>query len=58
MQKDKQWDSVRRIDWDLEVDPCDVFGVPDRSLAIYGTRHWDKMSERDRRELRRHQASW
>ncbi|MBA9005761.1 MULTISPECIES: ferritin-like domain-containing protein [Thermomonospora] len=56
--KDRQWDQVTRIDWDLEVDPYDVMGVPDQSLAIYGTRHWDKMSEKDRRELRRHQASW
>jgi hypothetical protein len=56
--KDKQWDSVQRIDWDIEVDPYNVMGVPDQALAIYGTKYWDKMSERDRRELRRHQASW
>ncbi|WP_018655803.1 ferritin-like domain-containing protein [Actinomadura flavalba] len=56
--KDKQWDSVKRIDWDLEVDPQNVLGVPDQSLAIYGTPHWDKMSERDRGELRRHSSSW
>src|SRR6266545_1914042 len=35
--KDKQWDSVKRIDWDLEVDPYDVLGLPDESLAIFGT---------------------
>ncbi|MEV4253239.1 ferritin-like domain-containing protein [Spirillospora sp. NPDC049652] len=56
--KDRQWDAVTRIDWDLEVDPCDVLGVPDQSLAIYGTRHWDRMTDRDRGELRRHAASW
>jgi hypothetical protein len=56
--KDKQWDSVKRIDWDLEVDPYNVMGVPDQSLAIYGTRYWDAMSETDRKELRRHSASW
>ncbi|WP_067826187.1 ferritin-like domain-containing protein [Actinomadura kijaniata] len=56
--KDRQWDSVKRIDWDLEVDPHDVLGVPDQSLAIYGTPYWDRMSERDRGELRRHSASW
>ncbi|MCD0449419.1 ferritin-like domain-containing protein [Actinocorallia sp. API 0066] len=56
--KDKQWDSVKRIDWDLEVDPYDLLGTPDQALAIYGTPHWDKMSERDRKELRRHSASW
>ena len=56
--KDKQWDAVKRIDWDLEVDPYDVMGVPDQALAIYGTKYWDRMSERERKELRRHQASW
>jgi hypothetical protein len=56
--KDKQWDSVKRIDWDIEVDPYDVMGVPDQALAIYGSKYWDKMSERERKELRRHQASW
>jgi hypothetical protein len=56
--KDKQWDSVKRIDWDLEVDPYDVLGLPDQSLAIYGTPYWDKMNEQDRRDLRRHAAAW
>ncbi|OLT29448.1 aminobenzoate oxygenase [Actinomadura sp. CNU-125] len=56
--KDKQWDSEKRIDWDIEVDPHDVLGVPDQSLAIYGTKYWDKFSEKDLGELRRHSASW
>ncbi len=56
--KDKQWDSVKRIDWDLEVDPYDALGVLDQSLAIYGTEHWDKLSERQRKEVRLHAASW
>ncbi|MCW2904719.1 MAG: hypothetical protein JWO67_6984 [Streptosporangiaceae bacterium] len=56
--KDKQWDSVKRIDWDLEVDPHNALGVPDQSLAIYGTRYWDAMNEADRKELRRHSVSW
>ena len=56
--KDKQWDSVKRIDWDIEVDPYDVMGVPDQALAIYGSEYWDRMSERERKDLRRHVASW
>ncbi|MFE2430182.1 ferritin-like domain-containing protein [Streptomyces sp. NPDC059373] len=56
--KDKQWDAVTRIDWDIEVDPYDPLGVPDQNLTVYGTPYWDKMSERDRRELRRRYASW
>ena len=56
--KDKQWDGQRRIDWDLEVDPYDPLGIPDESLTLYGTRHWAKMTERDKGELRKHYASW
>jgi hypothetical protein len=56
--KDKQWDSVKRIDWDIEVDPFNALGLPDQSIAIYGTPYWDKMSEQNRQELRRHIASW
>ena len=41
--KDKQWDAVRRIDWGLEVDPYDVLGLPDETMAIYGTPYWDKL---------------
>ena len=56
--KDKQWDAVRRIDWDLEVDPYDVLGLPDSSMAIYGTKWWDKLGPDNRAELRRHHAAW
>ncbi|WNI17963.1 ferritin-like domain-containing protein [Actinacidiphila sp. ITFR-21] len=56
--KDKQWDAVRRIDWDLEVDPHDPLGTPDESLALHGTRYWDAMNERDRGLLRQHHTAW
>ncbi|WP_405806105.1 ferritin-like domain-containing protein [Streptomyces sp. NBC_00210] len=56
--KDKQWDGAKRIDWDLEVDPYDPLGTPDEVLNLYGTRHWAKMTEKDKGELRRHYTSW
>lgn len=56
--KDKQWDGARRIDWELEVDPYDPLGTPDEALTLHGTRHWARMTERDKAELRRHYASW
>ncbi|MFI2410438.1 ferritin-like domain-containing protein [Streptomyces sp. NPDC018947] len=56
--KDRQWDSERRIDWGLEVDPYDPLGVPDEAMTLYGTRYWDKMTDRDKGELRRHYGSW
>ncbi|HEU0100723.1 MAG TPA: ferritin-like domain-containing protein [Mycobacteriales bacterium] len=58
--KDKQWDQVHRIDWDVEVDPHDVLGMPDETIAIYGTEQWAKIS-RDRKaveELKLHLTSW
>ncbi|MFG2604621.1 ferritin-like domain-containing protein [Streptomyces sp. NPDC048514] len=56
--KDKQWDGSRRIDWDLEVDPYDALGTPEEAMTLYGTKYWDKFTERDKGELRRHFASW
>src|ERR1700689_5717031 len=56
--KDKQWDAVKRIDWGLEVDPYDVLGVPDQSMAIYGTKYWDMLGPENRKDLRRHSAAW
>ncbi|KUJ64423.1 aminobenzoate oxygenase [Streptomyces albus subsp. albus] len=56
--KDKQWDAVTRIDWEVEVDPLDPLGTPDESLMVYGTPYWDRMTERDRGELRQHFAAW
>ncbi|MFY1678768.1 MULTISPECIES: ferritin-like domain-containing protein [unclassified Streptomyces] len=56
--KDKQWDGSTRIDWDQPVDPGDPLGTPDESMALYGTRYWAAMSDRNRAELRRHTVSW
>jgi P-aminobenzoate N-oxygenase AurF len=56
--KDKQWDAAARIDWDLEVDPYNVLGIPDESMAIYGTKHWDKLSPDNIKDLRQRQAAW
>ncbi|MEN8650929.1 ferritin-like domain-containing protein [Streptomyces sp. 21So2-11] len=56
--KDKQWDGATRIDWGIEVDPYDPLGTPDEALSLYGSRHWAKMTERDKGDLRRHYASW
>ncbi|MFE5187124.1 ferritin-like domain-containing protein [Streptomyces sp. NPDC056628] len=56
--KDKQWDGQRRIAWDLEVDPYDPLGTPEDAMALYGTPYWDRMSDREKGDLRRHYASW
>ncbi|MFJ2094951.1 ferritin-like domain-containing protein [Streptomyces sp. NPDC087901] len=56
--KDKQWDSTTRIDWGLEVDPYDALGTPENTLALYGSRQYGKLNEKERQEMRRHMAAW
>ncbi len=56
--KDKQWDSVKRIDWALEVDPYDPLGLPDETISIYGTKTWEKLDPKEMAEVRRHGAAW
>ncbi|CAM5505044.1 hypothetical protein GCM10010329_63570 [Streptomyces spiroverticillatus] len=56
--KDKQWDGATRIDWSLEVDPMDPLGTPDESMNLYGTRYWDRMTDKDKGDLRRHYTAW
>ncbi|MGX4732105.1 ferritin-like domain-containing protein [Kitasatospora griseola] len=56
--KDKQWDSATRIDWSIEVDPCDALGTPEKTLALYGSRQYEKLNAAERREMRQHMAAW
>ncbi|MGE5290165.1 MAG: ferritin-like domain-containing protein [Micromonosporaceae bacterium] len=56
--KDKQWDAQKRINWDVEVDPVNVVGVPDEFNPLFGTPVWEKMTEAERDEFGRHQGSW
>jgi hypothetical protein len=56
--KDKQWDAGTRIDWSLDVPYGRPLGLPDESVALFGTPVWDKMNDRERDEVRRHLASW
>ncbi|MEV4257340.1 ferritin-like domain-containing protein [Spirillospora sp. NPDC049652] len=56
--KDKQWDAQKRIDWDLEVDPNNVAGLPEQFNPLMGSDIWDKMSQAERDEFGRHQGAW
>ena len=40
--KDMQWDAVKRIDWDLELDPENPMQLPDEGVALHGSPMWDK----------------
>jgi hypothetical protein len=56
--KDRQWDSSRRIDWSLEIDPDNPLGLPDETNPIFGSATWAKLGPGDRAELRRHATAW
>ena len=52
--KQQQWDADKRIDWSLEVDPDDPMQMDDTVVPLYGTPLWNRMSEKQRSELRYH----
>jgi P-aminobenzoate N-oxygenase AurF len=52
--KNLQWNATNRLDWSIEVDPDNPLGIPDFALALYGSSVWEKWSEKERGEYRRH----
>jgi hypothetical protein len=56
--KDKQWDTTKRIDWSIEIDPNNPIGMPDEFNAFFGTDIWNKMTPKERDNFNHHQASW
>jgi hypothetical protein len=56
--KDKQWDSTKRIDWSIEVDPDNPIGFPEEYNPFLGTDIWDKMSEKEHKAFQHHQQAW
>jgi hypothetical protein len=56
--KDMQWDAVNRIDWNLELDFENPMQLPDEGIALKGSPIWDKMTDKERIEFRRHSQAW
>jgi hypothetical protein len=56
--KKKQWDASERLDWSIEVDTNDPMGVPEQTIAIYGSRVWDSLGPKERGMVRHHLAAW
>ena len=52
-----QWDAALRIDWSQDLDPENPQLLDDRSIPIFGTPLWDKLSEKDRINIRHHQQA-
>src|SRR5437762_8043350 len=52
--KKQQWDAAERIDWSLDLDPENPMMLDDRVVHIYGTDLWNRMNEKERRQVRHH----
>jgi hypothetical protein len=55
--KQQQWDAATRIDWSLDLDPENPQEIDDRLIPIYGSALWDKLDEKERITVRRHQQA-
>jgi P-aminobenzoate N-oxygenase AurF len=51
--KKQQWDAAERLDWSLPVDPDNPMGLDDRTIAIYGTDLWNRLSDKGKAHVRR-----
>ena len=54
----RQWIGSDRIDWSLDVDPEGPVGMPEELHPIFGTPWWDKMTDKERIEAKRHVEAW
>jgi hypothetical protein len=54
----RQWIGSDRIDWSQEVDLENPVGMPDEINPLFGSPWWDKMSDKELGELRRHSEAW
>ena len=52
--KQQQWDAEKRIDWTLDVDPDDPMQMDDSVVPLFGTPLWNRMSDKQKSELRYH----
>jgi hypothetical protein len=54
----RQWIGSDRLDWSLEIDPDTPLGMPDEINPLFGSPWWEKMSDRERGDVRRHFEAW
>jgi hypothetical protein len=56
--KDKQWDTTKRIDWSLEVEPHNPIGLPDEFNPFRGVDFYEKMSQPEKDHFSHVQSAW
>ena len=56
--KDKQWNASHRIDWSHEIDHDNPLLAPEHAIPIFGSPMYDKMTEKEKANLRRNMTAW
>src|ERR1700722_12013279 len=56
--KKKQWDANERIDWSHDPDLENPLQFPDELVPIFGTPMWDKLTDEEKGNVRRHMVAW
>lgn len=56
--KKQQWDAAERIDWTQDLDPENPMLMPDEMVRIYGSPMWNKLNDKEKANLRRHNQAW
>jgi len=56
--KQRQWDADTRIDWSQDLDPENPEQLPDESIPIFGSPPFERLTEREKADVRRHFQSW
>ncbi|PYN72049.1 MAG: aminobenzoate oxygenase [Candidatus Rokuibacteriota bacterium] len=52
--KERQWNGNTRIDWSLDLDPENPQELPDEQISIFGSDIWNRLTPKERANLRRH----
>jgi hypothetical protein len=55
--KKQQWDAADRIDWSLDLDPENPMLLDDTQVPIYGSDIWNRLTDKEKRQLRHHQQA-
>jgi hypothetical protein len=53
-----QWDAAERIDWSQDLDPENPEQLPDRTVPIFGSGVWNRLTPAERANTRRHFQAW
>jgi hypothetical protein len=56
--KNLQWNTNTRIDWSQDLDPENPQELPDESVSIFGSDIWNRLTRKEKAQVRRHQQAW